>query len=106
MHLKELPWYQALSFDRLGERIKGVQLMTKYHRIWEEALTARDSGYFATTPFFIPFTDAPEKLRTAQFSYLLGLCKGYMGNSNEAKALLSRAAELNNDLLFSLFYSK
>ena len=106
MHLKELPWYQALSFDRLGKRIKGVQLMTKYHRIWEEALTARDSGYFATTPFFIPFTDAPEKLRTAQFSYLLGLCKGYMGNSNEAKALLSRAAELNNDLLFSLFYSK
>lgn len=106
MHLKELPFYQALSFDRLGEHIKGVQLMTKYHRIWEDAIVAKDSGYFATTPFFIPFTDAPERLRKAQFGYLLGLCEGYMGKTEKSKSLLKEAAELNSDLLFAKFYSE
>ncbi|MBE6762130.1 MAG: DUF5107 domain-containing protein [Ruminococcaceae bacterium] len=105
MHLKELPFYQALSYNRLGERIKGVQLLTRYHRIWEDAFTAKDSGYFATTPFFIPFTDAPERLRKAQFGYLLGLCEDYMGNADKSKELLKQSAELNSDLLFAKFYS-
>jgi len=106
MHLKELPWYQAISYDRLGEHIKGVQLMTKYLRIWNDAITAKDSGYFATTPFFIPFTDAPERLRKAQFGYLLGLCEGYMGNAEKSKSLLKESAKLNSDLLFAKFYSE
>lgn len=104
MHLKELPWYQALSYDRLGEHLKAVQLITKYHRIWSGALKAKDSGYFATTPFFIPFTDSPERLRTAQFSYLLGLSEDYMGNKDKAKELIKTAYELNSELLFAKAY--
>jgi tetratricopeptide (TPR) repeat protein len=106
MHLKELPWYQALSFNRLGEKTKGVSLMTRYRRVWEEALSAKDSGYFATTPFFIPFTDSPEKMRQAQFGYLCGLCEDYMGNKEKAKELLTTSAELNSELLFAKFYSE
>ena len=106
MHLKELPWYQALSFDRLGEKIKGINLMTKYHRIWEKAISAKDSGYFATTPFFIPFTDSAERLRKAQFGYLLGLCEDYMGNKEKSKEFLNEAAELNGELLFAKFYGE
>ena len=104
MHLKELPWYQAVSYDRLGEHIKGVQLMTEYLPVWKAALRAKDSGYFTTTPFFIPFTDCPEKLRKAQFSYLLGLCHDYMGRKEQAEEYLKTAAELNSELLFAKFY--
>lgn len=106
MHLKELPWYQAMSYDRLGEHIKGVQIMTKYRTIWQNALKAKDSGYFATTPFFIPFTDMPHKLRTAQFGYLLGLCENYMGHPEKANELLKSASTLNSDLLFAAYYSE
>ncbi len=106
MHLKELPWYQALSYNRLGEAIKGMQLMTSYRRIWADALDRVDSGYFATTPFFIPFTDNAAEMREAQFSYLFGLCESYMGNADSAKALLSKAAEMNSELLFAAYYSK
>ena len=104
MHLKELPWYQALSYERLDEHLKAVTLITRYHRAWEDALTAKDSGYFATTPFFIPFTDSPSRLRNAQFSYLLGLCEDFMGNKNKAKSLIKRASELNSELLFATYY--
>lgn len=106
MHLKELPWYQALSYDRLGEHIKGVQLMTTYRRIWSAALTRQDSGYFATTPFFIPFTDDAAEMRKAQFSYLSGLCESYMGNRESAQALLKTSAGMNSELLFAAYYSK
>lgn len=106
MHLKELPWYQALSYDRLGEHIKGVQLMTSYRRIWAEALTRKDSGYFATTPFFIPFTDNAADMREAQFSYLYGLCECYMGNKGKAAQLISKASKLNSELLFAAHYAE
>jgi len=106
MHLKELPWYQALAYDRLGEHLKAVSLMTHYRRVWKTAITAKDSGYFATTPFFIPFTDSPTRLREAQFGYLYGLCEDYMGNKTYGKSLIKKAAHLNSELLFAAYYSE
>ncbi|MBQ3088448.1 MAG: DUF5107 domain-containing protein [Clostridia bacterium] len=106
MHFKELPWYQALSYNKLGEPLKGQDLITRYNRLWKSALKAKDDGYFATTPFFIPFTDSPEKLRRAQFGYLLGLAEAYMGNKEKGKELLSSAYDLNSELLFAKFYSE
>lgn len=104
MHLKELPWYQAMSYNRLGENIKGVQIMTTYRRIWSDALKVKDSGYFGTTPFFIPFTDNPSEMRKAQFSYLLGLCEAYMENKEKSNSLLKIASETNSELLFAKHY--
>ncbi|MBQ4154197.1 MAG: DUF5107 domain-containing protein [Clostridia bacterium] len=106
MHLKELPYYQAMSYRRMGEELKGVLLMTKYRRIWNEALTKKDTGYFGTTPFFLPFVDRPELARTAQFSYLAGLCEEYMGNFDTADELINKAYSINTELQFAGFYGK
>ncbi|MBP3381695.1 MAG: DUF5107 domain-containing protein, partial [Clostridia bacterium] len=103
MHLKELPFYQAVSADRLGEGVKGQHLITRYLREWSKIKDVRDNGFFGTPPFFIPFVDAPAKLRRAQYLYLTGLCDAYMGVDG-AKEKLKEAYALNNDNLFALFF--
>lgn len=106
MHLKELPYYQALSWRNLGEELRGIQLMTKYRRIWNDAIDKKDTGFFSTTPFFLPFVDNPAKARKAQFSYLAGLCEDYMENTQKSKELINEAYAINTDLLFAGFFGK
>ncbi|MBR3979382.1 MAG: DUF5107 domain-containing protein [Oscillospiraceae bacterium] len=106
MHLKELPYFQALSFRHLGEELKGQHHITKYLREWSKIKDTRDNGYFGTTPFFIPFVDQPEKLRKAQYLYLTGLCEDYMGNHKKAKRLLTESVQLNNENMLALFFEK
>lgn len=106
MHLKELPYFQALSHDRLGDGVCGQQLITKYRREWDKIKGIKDNGYFGTTPFFVPFVDAPEKLRRAHWLYLTGLCEAYMGNSEQARAQLSESVELNTDYMLAQFFKR
>ena len=105
MHLKELPYYQALSCDRLGESVKAQQIITKYYREWKKIKNVKDNGYFTTTPFFIPFMDEPAKLRNAQYLYLTGLCEAYM-QKNSAKETLAESVKLNNDNMSVVFWSR
>lgn len=106
MHLKELPYFQALSFNHLGDELKGQHLITKYFREWSKIKDTRDNGYFGTTPFFIPFVDEPARLRKAQHLYLTGLCEEYMGNKERAKLHLKESVRLNNDYMFAIFFAK
>ena len=106
MHLKELPYFQALSFNHLGEDLKGQHLINKYLREWEKIKDIKDNGYFGTTPFFIPFVDKPEKLRKSQYLYLTGLCADYMGDHDLAKQKLSESVYLNNENMLALFFEK
>ena len=106
MHLKELPYFQALSFNHLGEELKGQHLITKYFREWNKIKDVKDNGYFGTTPFFIPFVDEPARLRKAQYLYLTGLCEDYMGNTEKAKESLSTSISLNNDYMLANFFNK
>ena len=106
MHLKELPYFQALSFNHLGEDLKGQHLINKYLREWEKIKDIKDNGYFGTTPFFIPFVDKPEKLRKSQYLYLTGLCADYMGDYDLAKQKLSESVSLNNENMLALFFEK
>ena len=106
MHLKELPYFQALSFDHLGEELKGQHLITKYLREWSKIKDVKDNGYFGTTPFFIPFVDESARLRKAQYLYLTGLCEDYMGNIEKAKESLKESINLNNDYMLANFFNK
>lgn len=101
MHLPELPYYQALSLDRLGESFKSRRLMTEYMRIWSKMEEVTDNGFFQTTPFFMPFIEAPEKLRRAKALYLNGLCDRYLGNHTDADKKFHESFRLNNDNLFA-----
>ena len=101
MHLPELPYYQALSLDKLGEHFKARSLMTKYMRIWGKMEDVTDNGFFATTPFFMPFIEAPEKLRRSKALYLTGLYDRYLGLDVAADEKLQGSYKLNNDNLFA-----
>ena len=80
-------------------------LITRYLREWEAIREGKDSGYFSTTPFFIPFTDAPARLRKAQYLYLPGLCHAYIGRP-DAKERLRESCRLNSDHMPAHFFSK
>ena len=106
MHLKELPYWQAKSFDHLGEHTKAQQLVTKYLREWSKIQHIKDNGYFGTTPFFISFVDAPERLRKAQYHYLMALCNDHVQNDAEAKFDIETSTSLNNENLFGLYFNR
>ena len=106
MHLKELPYFQALSFCCLGEELKGQHLITKYLREWSRIKDTVDNGYYGTTPFFIPFVDEPARLRRAQYLYLTALCEDFMGNDTAAKEKICESVSLNSDNLFALSFLK
>ena len=105
MYLKELPFYQAKACERLGDDNKTQRIITKYYREWSKIKDVKDNGYFSTTPFFIPFVDKAEKLRKAQYLYLVGLCEGLMKKSS-AKETLAESVKLNNDNMSAVFYSQ
>ncbi len=102
MHLPELPYYRALSYDRLGEGLCSRAMMTKYRRIWSQMEGVCDNGFFAATPFFISFVDAPKRLRRSKFLYLTALCDRYEGCDAAADAKLQESYVLNNDNLSAL----
>lgn len=104
MHLKELPYFQARAWQHLNQHTKGQQIITEYLREWRKIDDVKDNGFSSTTPFFIPFTDKPEKLRHAQYCYLMALCSDYMGEKETAKALIKESLCLNNENLFALTF--
>ncbi len=104
MHLKELPYYQALSWMHLGEELKARSLITKYDREWEKIKNVKDNGFFGTTPFFISFTDDPVKLRMAQYEYLTALIEAVKGNKEVSQKKLLESVRGNNENLFALFF--
>ena len=101
MHLPELPYYQALSYDRLGEHAKARSLMTEYMRRWSAIDGVTDNGFFATTPFFMPFIESPARLRRSRALYFAGLVDRYLGNDEAADGKLRQSFDLNNDNLFA-----
>ncbi len=106
MHLKELPYWQAKSFIHLGEPTKAQHLITKYMREWGKIKDTKDNGYFGTTPFFISFVDNPEKLRRAQYTYLMSLCYDFAKDHHTAKEYIAESVSLNNENLFALYFNK
>ncbi len=104
MHLKELPYWQAKACLHLGKRVKAQQLITKYKREWENIKDIKDNGYFGTTPFFISFMDDPQKLRKAQWLYLMALCDDFGGYARNAAEKLDESLKIvNENILAQLF---
>ncbi len=106
MHLKELPYYQAIAWTHLGDELKARASITKYYREWKSIKDTKDNGFFGTTPFFISFTDNPQKLRNAQYNYLMALCNSFMGKDELAKEEIYLSAKLNNENLSALLFNK
>ena len=90
-----------MRLARLGETLKSRNLMTDYMRRLKGMECVIDNGFFATTPFFMPFIERPDRLRRAKALYLRGLCESFLGNNTRADAMLKESFALNNDNLFA-----
>lgn len=91
MHLRELPYYQALCAEALGLQQKAWNIMARAKRDWSFNLDRKDNGFFSTTPFFISFAQGPAIARRAYYQYLLGLVKLYEGDRKERKRCSGKA---------------
>ena len=105
MHLRELPYYQALCAEALGLQQKAWNIMARAKRDWSFNLDRKGNGFFSTTPFFISFAQGPAIARRAYYQYLLGLVKLYEGDRERAKALFQESYAGNSDSLFCHYYA-
>ncbi len=71
MHLPMLPVYQALGDIRMGKKEEAAALLDRTLAGWRREMTRRNSGYFGTTPFFIPFMDDPVRMREQYYRPLI-----------------------------------
>lgn len=105
MHLRELPYYQALCAEALGMQQKAWNIMGKVKRDWTRELSRKDNGFFSTTPFFISFSQDPAILRRGYYLYLLGLVKLFEGETQEASKMFKESYQLNSDSMFCHYYA-
>ena len=70
-------------------------------RAWSAFEDVVDNGFFATTPFFMPFIEEPKRLRRSKALYFNGLVDRYLGRDAEADAKMAESFKLNNDNLFA-----
>ena len=105
IHLRELPYYQALCAEALGQQPRAWDIMARVKRVWSLELDRVDNGFFATTPFFISFAQEPRLARRAYYLYLLGLVSLYEGQRREADARFRESYALNSDNLFCHYYA-
>mgnify|MGYP000882719977 FL=1 len=100
MHLSELPYFQALSWDGTGNPIRGQLLIRRCLHKWEEECQKKDSGYFRTTPFFVSYCEDPATARKAHYKYLIGLANLYLRDKKSAEENLHTALLLEPDNLY------
>lgn len=105
MHLRELPYYQALCAEALGLQQKAWNIMAKAKRDWSSNLNRKDNGFFSTTPFFISFAQDPKLARRGSYLYLLGLVKLYEGERQEAADMFRESYALNSDSMFCHYHA-
>lgn len=102
MHLRELPYYQALSLRELGMGYKGDMLINSKLQEWRDAINTVDAGYFSATPFFISYCDNAKQSRTAYYSYLIALAYDYTQNT-EMRDKYFYQAKTNDPYALNIF---
>ena len=50
--------------------------------------------------------DEPQRLRQAQYLYLMSLCADYMKNSKDAKDFIKESVSKNGENLFGIYFEK
>ncbi len=99
MHLKALPYYQALALRHFGKDLEARAVMDAARKEWQEKMYVEDAGFFQTTPFFISYSQKASVARKACYSSLLGYAEAFIGNSEKAIELFS----LGDDIYGSLY---
>ena len=100
MHLKELPYYQAKAYCRMGNPLQARALMDDYQKRVRRGLKAADAGFFATTPFFLSYVEPAADARAAVMHRLLGYFELY-AHPEKAAAEFAQAQALDPQELYA-----
>jgi tetratricopeptide (TPR) repeat protein len=100
MHLPELPVYQAMAMELMGQKTRAEQRLRSLLGQWTDALSQKDAGWFKTTPFFISYVDSPQLARVSHFRYLLGLTKAALKDRDGAKEEFSQSVKCDPSRLY------
>lgn len=73
MYLYTYRYYLAKALEYLGDKVKADELISDGISADLKEIGKVDSGYFATTPFFISYIDDNKKAREIYFAYRLYL---------------------------------
>ena len=94
MHLKALPYYQALALKHFGKDLEARAMIDAARKDWQKKMQVEDAGFFQTTPFFISFSTRADIARKACFSSLLGYAEDFIGNTDAAKEYFSNGNDI------------
>lgn len=89
MHLLELPCYQALCHARLGHSAAAKEILVRHIHTWRNAEKAEDPGYYASTPFFISYTEDAAILRRRTAVWQQAFALAALKRTQDAHALLA-----------------
>ena len=84
MYLYTYRYYLAKAFEYLGNKKKADELISDGISADLKDIEKVDSGYFATTPFFISYMDDNKTAREVYFAYRLYLYYAYLGDKENA----------------------
>ncbi len=98
MHLKALPYYQAMVLEHFGEHLKARAIIDECYADWMNKRSFEDAGYFATTPFFISYCPNAKIARTACYNSLLGYAEIFKGNIDAAIKLFENGDDMYGKL--------
>lgn len=105
MHLRELPYYQALCAEPLACSKRHGTSWPRASGTGASTSTGRTMASSPPRLFFISFAQDPAIARRAYYQYLLGLVKLYEGDRERAKALFRESYAGNSDSLFCHYYA-
>ncbi|MBQ4599464.1 MAG: DUF5107 domain-containing protein [Clostridia bacterium] len=82
-NLPLLPVYQGLATLRMGDAEKGKKQLEWAVSYWENELNRENSGYFNTTPFFIPFMDDRKEMRVKHYTPMIQTAKEILAGTSD-----------------------
>lgn len=85
MYLYTYRYYLAKALEYFGDKVKADELISDGISADLKEIGKVDSGYFATTPFFISYIDDNKKAREIYFAYRLYLYYMYFGDKENAE---------------------
>ncbi|MBR3874126.1 MAG: DUF5107 domain-containing protein [Clostridia bacterium] len=87
MHLPELGCWQAMALKATGRPGPAQEMVAEHLRKQQKAASARDAGYYKTTPFFISFMEDAKTLRKAGCSWQSAMAHWAAGDKAKAAEL-------------------
>ncbi len=93
MQLPELGCWQAMALKATGRPAPAQEMIAEHLRKQQKAASARDAGYYKTTPFFISFMEDAKTLRKAGVNWQSAMAYFAAGDRQTAAQLAQKSLD-------------